>query len=121
MHDDMMEQMVYTGDRRKYIWQRTVCYIMISLKRILYHIDEATTPKEDTEEKLYISMKTLRGYFDDENLDPKVVNSRIHGQMDHNRHLFKRKKEGRAAFFRLSSEGYQYLNLFKHEFNPIIE
>lgn len=121
MHDVHNGNNSIYHNRKEYISQRTVWYIMISLKRILYHLDEATTPKEDTNEKLYTTMKTLGGYFDDENLDRKVVQDRIHGQIQHNRHLFMRKKEGKSLFIRLSSEGYQYLNLFKHEFNPIIE
>lgn len=87
----------------------------------MYYIGEATTSKDNIEEKLYISMKELREYFYDESLDYKIVSNRIRSQMQHNSHLFLRKKEGGSVFFRLSAEGYKYLNKFKDDFNPITE
>lgn len=87
----------------------------------MYYLGEATISKDNIEEKLYISLKELSGYFYDESLDYRIIYKRMTSQMQHNSHLFLRKKEGKKAFFRLSAEGYKYLNKFKDDFNPITE
>lgn len=89
---------------------------MISLKRIIYHIDEATT-----NEGLYISIKELIKYFYDEDLDDEIIYNRIRSQLNKNSNLFLKKKETGKYLYKLSSSGYRYLKKFKDNYNVITE
>jgi len=88
---------------------------MISLKRIVYFIDNDTSEDKDK----YISIQDMCLNFYDEDLDKKVIYQRIASQIQAYRNMFLNKKDGRRSFWRLSANGYRYLNKFKESYDPI--
>ncbi len=89
---------------------------MVSLKQIVYYTDDATFEKNT-----HISIKDLCLYFHDEGLDDNIVYRRIASQIAAYRNMFCIKKEKRRIFFRLSANGYRYLNKFRDTFDPVTD
>ncbi len=88
---------------------------MISLKRIVYFIDEATSKNEN----IYIPIKDICLYFYDEDLDENIIYRRIASQIQGHRNMFSNKRDGKRVLWRLSANGYRYLNNFKDSYDPI--
>jgi len=89
---------------------------MISLKRIVYYIDEATSEKDE-----YMSIKDICGYFSNEDCDHITMANRISSQIHSHRNMFAVKKVIGRNFWRLSANGYRYLNKFKDSYDPITD
>lgn len=102
--------------RKLYICNEHSMVNMISLKRVVYFVDDATSD-EDT----YMSIKDISTYFTDEDCDHKTVINRINSQIYNNRNLFTVKKIKGKVFWRLSANGYRYLNKFKDSYDPITD
>ncbi len=86
---------------------------MISLKRVVYYIDDATSGKDE-----YMSVKDVSIYFVNEDCDHKTIINRINSQLYNNRNLFAVRKVKGKVFWRLSANGYRFLNKFKDSYDP---
>jgi len=87
---------------------------MISLKRLVYYIAEATS-----EEEIYMSINDMCRYFTEEDCDHITIVNRIKSQLNGHRNMFAIKRVKGRVFWRLSANGYRYLNKFKDAYDPI--
>ena len=89
---------------------------MISLKRLVYYIDGATSEKDK-----YISIKDMSIFFINEDCDYKTILNRIKNQLHGHRNMFAVNKIKGRVFWRLSANGYRYFNKWKDIYDPILD
>lgn len=89
---------------------------MISLKRLVYYIGDVTH-----DEETYMSVKDMCNFFPDEGCDYQTIYNRIASQINGHRNMFAVKKDNGRNFWRLSANGYRYLNKFKDVYDPVTD
>lgn len=97
-----------------YIYVSNNIVFMASLKKVIYIIDLLTSGDKDK----FVSAREISLYFEDEG---KQAFDRVRSELNSCRPYFNIKRVKGRVFYRLSSNGNNYLDIFINTYDPVTD